>query len=110
MLDNAGRLLFVPDLLNYFLCGEEAAEYTIASVSQLYNRTENRWDPKIIRAFGIPEGIFPRVIPAATRLGEAKRDILRLTGTERLSICAVGHHDTASAVAAVPSSRKVAAR
>ena len=38
LLEKAKSLLFVPDLLNYFLCGEKAAEYTIASVSQVYNR------------------------------------------------------------------------
>jgi sugar (pentulose or hexulose) kinase len=103
LLENANSLLFVPDLLNFMLCGEKAAEYTIASVSQAYNRMENRWDSKIIRSFAIPEGIFPDLISCATTLGEAKPNILDLTGAERFLICAVGHHDTASAVVAVPS-------
>lgn len=103
LLENAKSLLFVPDLLNFFLCGEKAAEYTIASVSQVYNRIDKRWDPKIIHSFDIPEGIFPDVIPSASKLGKAKPDILDLTGVERFSICSVGHHDTASAVVAVPS-------
>lgn len=103
LLENAKSLLFVPDLLNYFLCGEKAAEYTIASVSQVYNRRDKRWDEKIIRSFDIPEGIFPTVIPSASTLGKAKSEILARTGIKPFSICAVGHHDTASAVAAVPS-------
>ena len=102
-LENANHLLFVPDLLNYFLCGEMTSEYTIASVSQVYNRTEDRWDSKIIRSFAIPEGIFPTLIPTGSRLAEAKADIIDLTGGKSFSICAVGQHDTASAVAAVPS-------
>jgi sugar (pentulose or hexulose) kinase len=103
LLENAKSLLFVPDLLDFFLCGEKAAEYTIASVSQLYNRRDKRWDEKIIRSFDIPEGIFPTVIPSASTLGKAKSEILDLTGIKPFSIYAVGHHDTASAVAAVPS-------
>jgi rhamnulokinase len=102
-LTQAEKLLFVPDLLNYFLCGEMAAEFTIASVSQVYNRMENEWDAAILRAFDIPVGLFPEVIAPASRLGHAKRAVLDQTGMEPFSICTVGHHDTASAVAAVPS-------
>jgi rhamnulokinase len=103
LLENANRLLFVPDLLNYFLSGQKVAEFTIASISQIYNRREKRWDPKIIHSFDIPEGIFPSVIPSASKLGEARPDILAMAGVEPFFICAVGHHDTASAVVAVPS-------
>ena len=103
LLEDAKTLLFLPDLLNYYLCGEIAAEYTIASVSQLYNRTENRWDPEIMQPFGIPETIFPSVIPPAILLGQAKPEILAQTGLAPFSIHTVGHHDTASAVVSVPS-------
>ena len=103
LLENAKSLLFLPDLFNFFLCGEKAAEYTIASVSQVYNHIESRWDPKIIQAFAIPQGIFPEVIPSASKLGDARPDILDLAGTGPFAIHTVGHHDTASAVAAVPS-------
>jgi rhamnulokinase len=103
LLENAKSLLFLPDLLNFFLCGEKAAEYTIASVSQVYNRSDKQWDPKIIHSFSIPEYIFPDVISSASKLGKAKPDILHLTGMESFTVCAVGHHDTASAVVAVPS-------
>jgi len=103
LLENARSLLFVPDLLNLFLCGEKAAEYTIASVSQVFNQVDKRWDPKIIRSFDIPETIFPEVLPPASKLGMAKPDIYDLTGVKPFSICTVGHHDTASAVVAVPS-------
>jgi rhamnulokinase len=72
-------------------------------VSQVYNRLENRWDAAIMRAFDIPIGLFPEVIAPASRLGQIKTDILVQTGMEPFSICTVGHHDTASAVAAVPS-------
>ena len=103
LLESAESLLFVPDLLDYYLCGEKAAEYTIASVSQLYNRLEGRWDTGIMRLFGLPERLFPRILPCATMLGDATPDILQETGAGRFSICKVAHHDTASAVAALPS-------
>jgi rhamnulokinase len=106
LLENAESLLFLPDLFNFFLCGEKAAEFTIASVSQLYDRRNERWDPEIMRTFGIPEGIFPEVVPSATKLGPARPEIIAQTGAGTFSVCTVGHHDTASAVAAVPSLEK----
>lgn len=102
LLKKADRFLFVPDLLNYFLCGEKAAEYTIASVSQAYNRRQGGWDPVILQALEIPAGIFPDVVPPATTLGEASPQVCAQTGMEPFFIRTVGHHDTASAVAAVP--------
>ena len=103
LLEQATTLLFVPDLLNFYLCGEVAAEYTIASVSQVYSRIEAGWDREIMRSFGVPERIFPKVIAPATRLGKASQELLDQTGMGLFSVCTVGHHDTASAVAAVPS-------
>jgi rhamnulokinase len=103
LLENADTMLFVPDLLNYFLCGEKAAEYTIASVSQVYNRLENKWDEEILRSIHVPEGIFPPVVPSAVPLGPARASVCARTGAKPFSVCTVGHHDTASAVVAVPS-------
>jgi rhamnulokinase len=103
LLENAETLLFVPDLLNYFLCGEKAAEYTLASVSQAYNRLENKWDEDILRSIGVLPAIFPRVVPPASQLGRARASLCAVTGSGPFSVYAVGQHDTASAVAAAPS-------
>jgi sugar (pentulose or hexulose) kinase len=99
----AETLLFVPVLLKHFLCGEKSTEFTMASVSQLYNRKEERWDPEILRAFRLPERIFPSVVSPAKMIGEVKREILEKSSMQSLSVCAVGQHDTASAVASIPS-------
>ena len=106
IINNAHALLFLPDLFNYYLCGKKVAEFTIASVSQLFNRKENNWDDRILKTFNIPPDIFPQVIPSSTYLGGVKREILEKTGAKEFSVCTVGHHDTASAVAAVPSLEK----
>lgn len=49
-LDAAEKLLFMPDLLGFFLTGEAKSEYTIATTSMLYNPTEKDWDWKTIEA------------------------------------------------------------
>ena len=38
-LEAAETLLFMPDLLGYFLTGEKKSEYTEATTSMLYNPT-----------------------------------------------------------------------
>ena len=102
LLDQAKRLLFVPDLINYLLCGNAASEFTIASVSQLFNRQTNDWDDDILRAFGLPRKLFAPVEKTGTRMGTVKAEILAETGGCGFDILTVGHHDTASAVAAIP--------
>lgn len=105
-LKNASTLLFVPDLLDYFLSGETAAEFTVSSVSQCYNRGQGDWDERILQPLGIPLKIFPKVVPPATVTGRAQKSVLSETGAGAFNVVAVCHHDTASAVMAVPSREK----
>ncbi len=106
LLNNATTLLFVPELLGYFLSGEKYAEFTISSVSQAFNQKQGLWDEYILQALGIPVKIFPDVVPPATVVGQSRKNILRMTGAEKFKVCTVCHHDTASAVMAVPSTEK----
>ena len=108
-LAHTKSLLFLSDLLNYYLCGVKIAEYTTASVSQLFNRGEDHWDSTILQAFDIPGGILPEVMPSCRMLAEVKPEIMDQTGAKRFTICTVGQHDTASAVAAMPTLEKHAA-
>jgi sugar (pentulose or hexulose) kinase len=106
LLECADSLLFLSDLLNYTLCGEKKAEYTTASVSQMYSHTIKDWDKDITGAFNIPFGLLPSIIPPASLLGKVTDEICGITGSKPFSIVTVGHHDTASAVVAVPSTEK----
>ena len=106
LLQNAKTLLFVPELLDYFLCGEKFAEFTISSVTQAFNREHGMWDEHILNMLGIPLRIFPDVVPPATRVGKAQSSVLSQTGAKPFHVTAVCHHDTASAVMAVPSIRE----
>ncbi len=54
LLEAAETLLMMPDLLNYWLTGERASEYTIASTSGLYGLRAGDWDRDLVRRLGIP--------------------------------------------------------
>lgn len=102
-LDNVDTILFMPDLLSYMLTGEKVCEYTILSTSAVMNPRTKELDGSILALCGVKPSVFaPLVYPGAV-IGELKPDIARITGLGAVPVKAVAGHDTASAVAAVPS-------
>lgn len=98
-------LLMIPDLLNYWLTGEKACEYTNATSTQLYDIERDGWATEMMGDLGIPARLFPRIIPPATELGPLRPEVAREAGLEGMEVpvIAVASHDTASAVVAVPA-------
>lgn len=93
----------MPDLFSYYLTGVANNEYCIASTSELLDARQRNWSMDTIRALGLPEHLFGEIILPGTIRGTLKEDIARETGLGSVDIIAVGSHDTASAVAAVPA-------
>lgn len=105
-LAQASRLLLLPDVLNYWLSGTSVTEVTNASTTGLIDPLTRRWREDVIDT--LSDGIDCRVRPLlgelvepGTMLGEAR--LPELPGTQRTQVIAVGSHDTASAVLAVPA-------
>ncbi len=101
-LDLAQTMLFMPDLLGYFLTGEMKSEYTIATTSMLYNPTAKDWDWESIKAFDLPAHIFTEMDRAGNLRGKLRKELAEELGLNQANFAAVGTHDTASAVAAIP--------
>ena len=102
-LEESAALLFMPDLFNFLLTGEKKSEYTIASTSQFLNARTKQFDPEIFSALGLPINIMAPVIQPGTIIGKLLPEVASETGLSVIDVVAVGCHDTASAVAAVPS-------
>jgi rhamnulokinase len=102
-LEQAEDLLFIPDLLGYWLTGEKAQERSIASTSQLYNPTTKDWDYELIEKIGIPKHLFKKICDPGMELGGLTESVAVQTGLRNVKVVTVAGHDTASAVAAVPS-------
>ncbi len=101
-LDIAETMLFTPDLLGYFLTGAKGTEYTIATTSGLYNPTTKDWDWETIETLGIPKKIFTKIEKTGTIRGTLRKELCEELGLNAAPFVAVGSHDTASAVAAIP--------
>ncbi|EOD66061.1 rhamnulokinase [Amycolatopsis vancoresmycina] len=95
-LSAASTMLLIPDLLNYWLTGSIGAERTNASTTQLYDVRARTWATSLASRVGIPPRLLPPLRDPGTVVGTADE----LGG---VPVVAVGSHDTASAVAAVPA-------
>jgi rhamnulokinase len=105
-LEAAAKLLFMPDLFNYWLTGEMRAEVSIASTSQFYNPVKKQWATGLFRSLHLPERILPEIVPSGTRLGALLPEIAESSGlAANVPVFATACHDTAAAVAAVPAER-----
>ena len=99
----ARTLLFMPDLLNYWLTGVARAELTIASTSQFYDPRKKTWARDLLERLGLPTHILPEIVAPGTRLGPLLDSVAQAAGLGAVPVYATGCHDTASAVAAVPA-------
>ncbi|MCB7135324.1 rhamnulokinase [Cellulosimicrobium marinum] len=102
LLDVADRVLLVPDLLAHWLTGAEVAERTNASTTGLLDPRTGEWDRELVRRVGLPERILPPLVDPGADLGRLTPDVAALVGRD-VPLVAVGSHDTASAVVAVPA-------
>lgn len=102
VLATAERLLMIPDLLNYFLTGQSAAEFTNATTTQFLTPTGG-WDTELLTRLGLPVHVLPNVVDPATILGPLRdRELLELSSLGRTQVVHTASHDTASAVLSVP--------
>ena len=87
----AKKILHIPDLVSYFLCGNAVCERTIASTTQMLDSNSGVWSQEILDAFQIPQQIFGKMVDTGTVVGEYKG----------IKVIAVAGHDTQSAGAAM---------
>lgn len=104
--EKADKMLFIPDLLNYFLTGKAACEYTIASTSQMLDANKRDWAHDMIKKLGLPTHLLQNIVMPGNVLGDILPAINEEIGTLNAKIINVASHDTASAVVSVPATNK----
>lgn len=102
LLENAETLLFIPDLLTFFLTGNKACEYTVASTSQMLQAGRGTWAYDLLNELGIPVKILPDITEPCTRAGTIRQSVKDELGVGDIPVISVASHDTASAVIAAP--------
>lgn len=104
-LQQADQILFIPDLLAYWLTGKRSCEKTVASTSQLVNPATGDWAWEVIRALNLPEKLFRPLIEPGTIIGPLRREIGAWIEKE-IPVIATASHDTAAAVTGIPMCRE----
>ncbi|MCW3493244.1 rhamnulokinase [Microbacterium sp. SSM24] len=107
-LADADVALLIPDLVAYLLTGARVAERTNASTTGLVDVRSGQWDLELAERLGIPASVLPRLVDPGEPLGALQGAARERVGTP-VEVVAVGSHDTASAVVAVPLSSPNAA-
>ena len=103
-LDVAQRLLMIPDLCTYLLCGDATAERSEVSTTQMYSIQRGDWARDLLCALDLPVCLLPPVVRPGTVLSPVRDDVLDECGfSQPFPAIAVASHDTASAVAAIPN-------
>lgn len=106
VLSHATDLLFLPDLLSYFLTGVKSTEKTIAGTSALFDRSQTDWCHELIERFDFPKQLFSALCDPGTVKGPLLSEVKAQIGLNEyehdIQVVATVSHDTASAVAAIP--------
>lgn len=102
LVENAKTLLMIPELLSFLISGHETAEYTNASTTGLLDVHSKCWSEEIVTKIGFPKSKLPQVSQPGSTVTGLSKTVREQTGchaTVTIGAC----HDTACAVAAIPS-------
>lgn len=106
LLEQADKLLMMPNLFTFFLTGEKVTEQSIASTTQLYDQAGGSWAYRLAERLGIRESLFTNIVPAGARIGTLTQEIMTELDIPEMDVIAVCGHDTQAAMAAVPAVEK----
>jgi rhamnulokinase len=103
MLEQADAVLLIPDLIGFWLTGQRVSERTNASTTGLLNVHTGSWDTELAISVGIPVSLLQPLVDPGDSVGTLRATVAREVGApSNAAVVAVGSHDTASAILAVP--------
>jgi len=105
LLEATQTLLFMPDFLHWAMGGTKKAEFTIASTSQFVHPLKRDWSLSLLKKLGLPTHFLPKIVPPGRSLGKLRKSLVTRTGLGAIKVVAPPSHDTAAAVAGVPTAK-----
>jgi len=105
LLEQADCLLLMPDFIHWCLSGSRVAEFTNGTTTQCMSAVHRTWAVGMLKKLGLPTHIFPRIVPPGSLLASLREQVAEQTGLGKINVVAPPTHDTASAVAGVPTTQ-----
>jgi rhamnulokinase len=97
LLESATAFVTIPDLLNYWLTGRLASEYTIATTTQMIDAGRRTWALPLLAELGLPTDLFQPLVEPGTVIGGVRAEVS--TSLMNTPVVAPACHDTGSAFA-----------
>jgi rhamnulokinase len=94
----------MPEYVLYWLGGRRVAEHTNASHTGLVSLKTGDWDAELFRQLGLSLEAAPPIVRAGAVLGKLRGPLAALDAFRNTQLIAPACHDTASAIAGIPSS------
>lgn len=91
-------ILFMPDLLNYYLCGEKACEESILSTAGICDLDSLEIDKQELNNLGLSANVFKNITKAPKVLGSLKNSLISELRAYDIKVINILSHDTASAI------------
>lgn len=102
IIDLADKMLFLPDLLEYFLSGEISTERSIAGTSGLMRPEQDTWAEEVFDVLGLPKHIIGQITNPGRIAGYLLKEPAEISQAGSAKVISVCGHDTASAVVGIP--------
>ena len=102
-IDARAPWVMFPEYVLCWLSGKRVGEYTNATHTGLVNLKTGQWDADVFRELGLAIEAAPPLVPTGTVLGPLKGPLTALDAFKQTQIIAPATHDTASAIAGIPS-------
>jgi xylulokinase len=93
LFKNAKLILGSKDWVNYRLTGRVLTDYSYASGNGAYSLLGWGWEPSFIQASGLPEYLFPKIVPSSEIIGTLTAEAAEALGLPRSVKVACGGVD-----------------
>ncbi len=101
LLEAAKQLLTIPDLFNYWLCGNAVCEFTNATTTQMVDPVKRTWASALMQRLELPVHLPAPIVEPGSIIGKLLPGIAGRSSLAGTNIIAPACHDTGSAVAAI---------
>jgi rhamnulokinase len=96
------QLLPIADGFNFLLSGVPRVEMSLASTTQLYNPVARAWSDRLLQALRYPAELFPAVVPAGTKLGPLRPELVKETKLQDAEVIAACSYQSAAELVGLP--------